>query len=155
MLPIVTDTTLASPTQPINTKELCLVPTSELFVQCTNDHEASTSRDPEVSNMDKPHIPRTTLPPKPRKIKSATQHTYAHPKVVKKWIPKTILTEQGYYQGATKLCLPKPNQLPQSPKLPQQTGIPTQKQPSMYWRPKQTVPHPPTSRNLHKGQQVS
>ena len=44
MLPIVMDTTLASPTPPVKTKELCLAPERVLFVRGTNDNEASTSQ---------------------------------------------------------------------------------------------------------------
>ena len=102
MLPIVMETTLASPTPPVKTKELCLAPERVLFVRGTNDNEASTSQ---ASTKPPTHINKFANKPSIKVLlKKHTQQM--SPNAQKMWIPKTALLAQGYYKDIKTLWLP-------------------------------------------------
>ena len=132
-------------------------PTSEqtpvLFIQGTKDHEASTSKSTHVSPKDELELIHTARKPKPKTQKKHQQKREC-PKTTMKWIPKTVLNAQGYYQGTTSLWLPKTEHKtimykPQQAKIHNETRSGTNERPrqSWYWRPKQPIQQKITRKN--------
>ena len=79
---------------------------SVLFIKGTHDHEASTSNASVLPATNKA-VPRKTHMPKPTVFKPEKMSTVQSTHITKRWIPKTVLRAQGYYQGTKHIWLPK------------------------------------------------
>ena len=81
---------------------------SVLFVKGTHDHEASTSKASVLPAHTQQMLPHKAWMPKTTVLKSKKQPITLSSVSTKRWVPKTTLRAQGYYQQGAKLVwIPK------------------------------------------------